>query len=304
LMFNLKRITKMAEEKTYVFGQDGASNSMWPLAFAGNNGFGGNGWGGGLIGLIAGLLFGGLWGGNGFGGWGGNGAAVAGDSATRDLILQGMNGNREAVATLSSTLHSDLNSVEAALSSLSVGLANVGAQVGMSGLQVVNAIQAGDASLSRQLCECCCENRLLTTQSGYENRIQTIEQTNLLGSQADRNTRSITDAIAAQTTMITKEFCDLKEREMQDKIDALTAANTTLKGQIDNAAQTAAIESYVASLVNPVISDVREIKAAQPATVTVQYPQLTVVPAASVYGNGNYGYGYGYGPVYGNGYWN
>lgn len=289
----------MAEEKTYVFGQDGA-NSMWPLAFAGGNGFGGNGWGGGLVGLIAGLLFGGLWGGNGFGGWGGNGAALAGDSATRDLILQGMNGNHDAISTLSTTLHSDLNSVEAALSTISTGLATIGGQVGMSSLQVVNAIQSGDASLSRQLCECCCENRLLTTQSGYENRIQTIEQTNQLGSQADRNTRSITDAIAAQTTMITKEFCDLKERELQDKIVSLTAANATLKSQIDNAAQTAAIESYVAALVNPVISDVREIKAAQPATVTVQYPQLTVVPATSVYGNGSFNFGV----PYGNGYWN
>lgn len=290
----------MAEEKTYVFGNDGA-NSMLPFAMN-NGGFGG--WGGGLIGLIAGLLFGGLWGGNGFGGWGGNGAGAAGmyanDSATRDLIIQGINGNHDAISTLSSTLHADLNSVESAISTLSVGLANVGAQVGMSGLQVVNAIQAGDASLSRQLCECCCENRLLTTKSGYENRIQTIEQTNQLGSQADRNTRSITDAIAAQTTMITKEFCDLKERELQDKIVSLTAANATLKSQIDNAAQTAAIESYVAALVNPVISDVREIKAAQPATVTVQYPQLTVVPATSVYGNGNFNYGV----PYGNGYWN
>lgn len=30
----------------------------------------------------------------------------------------------------------------------------------MSGLQVQNAIQSGDAAISRQLCECCCENRL------------------------------------------------------------------------------------------------------------------------------------------------
>lgn len=292
----------MAEEKTYVFGQDGAASSMWPLAFAGNNGVGG-GWGGGILGFLAGILCGGLWGGNGFSGFGSNAAAFAGDSATRDLIIQGINGNREAISTLSSTLHTDISSVEDALSSLGVGLANVGAQVGMSGLQVVNAIQAGDASLSRQLCECCCENRLLTTQSGYENRIQTIEQTNQLGSQADRNTRSITDAIAAQTTMITKEFCDLKEREMQDKIDSLTAANTALRGQIDNAAQTAAIESYVANLMNPLVSDVNAIKAAQPATVTVQYPQLTAVPAYSLYGNGSYGYNYGAFP-YGNGYWN
>lgn len=286
----------MAEEaKTYVFGNDGAS-SMWPLAAMSNGGFNG-GWGGGILGFLAGILFGGLWGGNGFGGWGGNGAAgmYANDSATRDLIIQGINGNREAIATLSSTLHTDLGDVQQALSTLSVGLANVGAQVGMSSLQVVNAIQAGDASLSRQLCECCCENRLLTTQQGYESRIATIEQTNQLGSQADRNTRSITDAIAAQTTLITKEFCDLKERELQNKIDSLTASNATLRGQIDNANQTAAIESYIASLVNPIISDVQAIKAAQPSTVAVQWPQLTAVPATSIYGNGSYmGYGYNY----------
>lgn len=296
----------MAEEaKTYVFGNDGAS-SMWPLAFAGNNGFGGNGWGGGILGFLAGILFGGLWGGNGFGGLGGNGAGAAGmyanDSATRDLIIQGINGNHEAISTLSSTLHTDLGDVQQALSALSVGLANVGAQVGMSSLQVVNAIQAGDASLSRQLCECCCENRLLTTQSGYENRIQTIEQTNQLGSQADRNARSITDAIAAQTTLITKEFCDLKERDMQEKIDLLTASNTALRNQIDNANQTAAIEAYVSGLVNPIAKEVNEIKACQPATTTVQWPQLTAVPAYTLYGNGNYGYGYGSFP-YGNGYW-
>lgn len=298
----------MAEEtKTYVFGQDGNANSMWPLAFAGNNGFGGNGWGGAGLGFIGGLLLGGLWNG-GFGGWGNNGnnaAAAAGmyanDSATRDLIMQGINGNKEAISTLSSTLNMDINQVQSEISTLSSGLATLSGQVGMSGLQIVNAIQAGDATLGRQLCECCCENRLLTTQQGYESRIATIEQTNQLGSQADRNTRSITDAIAAQTTMITKEFCDLKERELQDKITALTAANTTLRGQIDNANQTAAIEAYVSSLVTPIANEVSSIKASQPSTTTVQWPQLTAVPAYSLYGNGAYGFNYpGYG--YGNGY--
>ena len=157
----------MAEEaKTYVFGNDGA-NSMLPFAMANNGGWG-NGWGGGILGFLAGILFGGLWGGNGWGGFGGNGAGAAGmyanDSATRDLIIQGINGNHEAISTLSSTLHTDLGDVQQALSTLSVGLANVGAQVGMSSLQVVNAIQSGNAALSHQLCECCCENRLLTTQ--------------------------------------------------------------------------------------------------------------------------------------------
>ena len=109
----------MAEEaKTYVFGNDGANN-MWPLAFANNNGFGGNGWGGAGLGFIGGLLLGGLWNG-GFGGWGNNGgnnAAVAAgmyanDSATRDLIMQGINGNKEAISALATTLNMNVNQVQ------------------------------------------------------------------------------------------------------------------------------------------------------------------------------------------------
>jgi hypothetical protein len=113
-----------------------------------------------------------------------------------------------------------------------------------------------------------------------------------LGSQADRNTRSITDAIAAQTTAMTKEFCDLKERDMQEKIDLLTASNTALRNQIDNANQTAAIEAYVSGLVNPIAKEVNEIKACQPATVSVQYPNLSAVPTAQLYGFAPFSYGY------------
>ncbi len=174
-----------------------------------------------------------------------------------------------------------------------MAIASVAAQTGMTGLQVQNAILSGDASIVAKLQECCCENRLLTTTQGYETRIQTIEQTNQLGSQADRNTSSIINAINAQTIAMNDQFCALKERELQDKIDTLTAANTNLKGQIDNATQTAA----VAAMLAPIQKEVSEIKAAQPSTTVVQYPQLTAVPAYTLYGNGYYG---GY-PYYGTG---
>ena len=160
----------------------------------------------------------------------------------------------------------------------------------MSSLQVVNAIQSGDASLSRQLCECCCENRLLTTQQGYESRIATIEQTNQLGSQADRNANSIIGAINAQTVAMNDGFCAIKERELQSKIDALTASNTVLRTQIDNANQTAA----VAAMLAPIQKEVSDIKASQPSTVAVQWPNLTVIP--SYYGS-NYPY-YGTGSIW------
>ena len=284
----------MAEEKTYVFGNEG--NSL-PLAYALNNGNGwGNGlggWGGALIGFLLGAAVNGGWGG--FGGFGGNGgAALINGNNNTDVILQAINGTDADVRQLATTFNSDFNSMRQGVDDARMAIASVAAQTGMSGLQVQNAILSGDASIVAKLQECCCENRLLTTQQGYESRIQTIEQTNQLGSQADRNASSIINAINAQTVAMNEQFCAVKERELQDKIDLLTAQNTSLKGQIDNAAQTAA----VAAMLAPIQKEVSEIKAAQPATTTVTYPQLTAIPSYMLYGNGSYYPYYGSGSIW------
>lgn len=284
----------MAEDsKTYVFGND--SVPAW-LAYGNNNNngwFGGNGLAGGALGFLLGLVFG-NWGGfggfgNGFGG--GNAAASLGAQATAnsntELLMNAINGTDADIRQLATMANSDFDSMKTALATISAGLTNVGSQIGLSSLQVVNAIQSGNASLASQLCQCCCENRLLTTQQGYEARIQTIEQTNLLGAQADRNAKSITDAIAAQTVAMNDGFCAIKERELQSKIDSLTAQNTALRGQIDNAAQTA----QIAAMLAPIQSEVNAIKASQPNTVPVQWPNLTAVNNTPYYG-GFYGYGY------------
>lgn len=164
----------------------------------------------------------------------------------------------------------------------------------MGFLQVTNAIQAGNAQLSRQLCECCCENRLLTTQQGYEAQIRTIEQTNQLGAQADRNAASIVGAINSMHNDMTREFCDVREREMQSKIDTQSDIITQLRGQLDNDRQTA----QFASMIAPIQAQVNTIANKQPNTVPVQWPQLTAVNTTPYMGNGFYG------NVWGNGFGN
>jgi hypothetical protein len=284
----------MAEDaKTYVFGND--SVPAWLAYGNGNNGFlGGNGLAGGALGFLLGLVFGNGWGG--FGGFGNGGfggaAASLGAQATAnnntDLLMNAINGTDADVRQLATMANTDFDSMKTALGTINTALATLGGQFGISSLQIVNAIQSGNAALASQLCQCCCENRLLTTQQGYESRIQTIEQTNLLGSQADRNTKAITDAIAAQTVAMNDGFCAIKERELQDKVDSLTAQNTTLRSQIDNANQTA----QIAALLAPIKSDVDAIKASQPNTVAVQWPNLVAVNNTP-YSGGFYGYGYG-----------
>ena len=96
------------------------------------------------------------------------------------------------------------------------------------------------------------------------------------------------DAIADLKTTMVKEFCDLKERDMQEKINSLTASNSLLRSQIDNAAQTAAI----AGLIAPVAKEVDDIKCRMPQTVPVQWPQLTAVNTTPYVSGGFYGNGW------------
>lgn len=265
----------MSEEKTYVFGND--ANSMLPALMNGNCGFGGGWW---VIILLA-LL----WGRNGYN----NGdysqilASMNGNQG-RDLLAQGIAGNGSAIQQLATQFNCDKNAMAQALASLSTGIQTVGNSVGMSGAQVVNAIQQGNMQLASQISQCCCDNKLLVTQAGYENRIAISDQTGILGSKID-----------GQTALINDRFCQLEMREMQNKIDALREANSSLRGQIDNANQTAQITSYVNSVVSPVAADVAALKAAAPPTVAVPYPQLSAVPTAYLYG----GYGpYGTGSIW------
>lgn len=287
------------------FSSDGGLNSVLPwVAMNNSGGLGGNflggGFGGSLIGGFLGALFPNLFGGNRWGNNSGGGssdaaaAAALGAQATAnnnaDLIISAVTAQgeqqRQAIQTLSTMLGQDFNIVNSNVQSLQTVLATVAANQGMNVMQVINAIQAGNASIASQLCQCCCENRLLTTEQGYQAQIRTIEQTNQLGSQADRNTASIVGAITALQANMTKEFCDVKEREMQAKINQQAETITQLRGKIDNANQTAQINAYVGSLIAPLQQQVNAIMAKMPNTVPVQYPQLSVVNTTP-----NYGYG-------------
>lgn len=275
----------MTEEsaKTYVF--DSARGSMDPstlLALMNNGGgFGGGNW---MWIIFLFFLYG--WGGNGlFGGRGaagGLGAEINGDYG-RSLLLQAINGNGTAISQLASTLNCDVNAIQSAINSVQQSVASVGTQVGMTGAQVTSAINAGNQALSSQLAQCCCDNKLLITTQGYENRIATAEQTAFLGAKIDN-----------QTNIITDKFCDLEKRELQNKIDSLREQNSTLMGQISNANQTAAIQSYVSSLVTPIAQDVASLKACQPPTINVPYPNVAAVPTipntyCNVYGPFGFG---------------
>lgn len=282
------------EAKTYVF--DSARNSMDPatlLAMMNNNGFGGGNW---MWIIFLFFLYG--WGGNGFfGNRGGLGAEINGDYG-RTLLLQAINGNGNAIGQLATTLNCDINAVQTALNALQISIQSVGNQVGMSGMQTINAIQAGNQQLAAQLAQCCCDNKLLITTQSYENRIANAEQTSFLGSKIDFNGANITNKIADQTALLNDKFCQLEMREMQNKIDALREERSSLMSTLSNEHQTAAIQNYVASVVSPIAAKVNSIEGRLPQTVTLPYSCATAVPTSAVYS----GF-YGNGSIFTNGAW-
>ena len=308
----------MDDSKVFMFPEGASKSSIDPnlwMALNNNGGFGGNGnwiW----------LLF--LWMMWGYGGNGGFGNGMNGgagflanqlnNNAGRDLILQALNGRADALSQLASITNSNVDSVRNTIGQLQLGIQQATSQVGMSGLETINALQLGNATLSRQICECCCENRLAianqtnaiqsqmaanhaaatlqAAQAEAADQLAVCQQTNALGSQADRNTNNILNAIANQNTLITKEFCDLKERELQNKINTQGDIITQLRGQISNDKQTEAFNAAINSL----NEKINILAAKQPNTVPVQYPNIVAANATPYVGN------YGFYPQ--NNFWN
>lgn len=253
-----------------------------PIGGFGNGGiFGSNGFSndiGGLITLaIVASIFG--WnngGGFGFGGnGGGNGAAgflsnqISNDTG-RELIMQAIanqgEASRTATQTLSTMLGQDFNLVNNSIQSIQNALNTIGANQGMSTLQIVNAIQSGNASLAAQFQQCCCQNQLAM-----------CNQTNTLQNTMNANGQRNVDAIADLKATMIQSFCDVKEREMQSKIDTQADIITQLRNAADNANQTNQIIGYVNSVVAPLQKSVTEIENKMPNTVPITWPNLTAV---------------------------
>ena len=131
------------------------------LANKDNDGLGGSN---GLLWIFLLILFWG--GGTGFGNRGGD-AAVEGQveaaiakAEARGLsdtaVLNAIQGNKEAIAQIANTLGIQFEAVRSTLASMTNGICDLGYKLGQDTASLMSAISGGNASLSRQLADCCC----------------------------------------------------------------------------------------------------------------------------------------------------
>ena len=206
-------------------------NMVFAMMNNGRNGFGGEG--GWFLWVIF-LFFLMGWGGNGWGGLGGNrGGQSAADlgnlinnDAGRELLMSAIQGNGNAIGQLATTLHCDVNAIQTAIGGLQTQLCNIGSQIGLSGQQIINAVQAGNCQIASQIASCCCDVRNAITTQGYENQLRTVQQTGEIVQNATNNTNVLAAKLDAQTQLITDRFCQLEMREMANTIQQLRDERT------------------------------------------------------------------------------
>lgn len=242
-------------------------------------------------------------------GWGGNGfgrgnqaetnsdfarlAAMGNQNNNTDLLMQAINGNKDAINTLSTNLNCDVKSIDNALCSIQNAIGKVGGEVGFSAERVINAVNAGDCNVIKAISDCCCTTQrsidsvnLNLTQMNADNRLSICQQTNTLQNAITSgfNTLSSENAtrfnilgakIDAQTQIINDKFCQLEMREMQNKIDTLRDEKNALQSSALLQQQTSNIVSQI-----------------RPCPVPAY---LTCNPYGCNGGLNGYGYGYPYG---------
>lgn len=282
------------------------------------------------MGILA-SMFG--WNNGGFGGMGGaNGVGFLANQLNndngRDLIMQAVTSqgeqSRTATQTLSTMLGQDFNLVNSGIQLIQSSLANIAAQQGMTPLQIINSIQSGNAALSQQLCQCCCDNKFAIAQqtselqqgmnagfngvqmglnqgfNGVERGLGGIQTQMALNAGKDelatcQQTYTLTDGANRNTQAVLAKLDAMQTQALQDKLDAAREKNTQLAGEISQLNQNQYIAGVVGQSIAPINGalaalnkEVDDIKCKLPNTVNVQYPNLVAVNATPYVSGGIY----------------
>ena len=257
--------------------------------------FGGDGF---LLLFILLLFGGGNW------GWGNRGqatndAAITGaldaaiqkaraDGVSDSMIMDAIRGNQTAIQTLATTFNTDIGNVQQSLCALNGGIDKLSGQIGLTGQQVINAIQTGNMGLTQQLMSCCCDVKSLVLEQENNVRMATMEQTNTLSDRMRTGFAETRQLIDNQTAQMVAGFQSIKDMFTQNKIDTLQATVTQLQNNANNSTQTAYLQNYVNSQVAPIQTAVNTLlnRVSPPPVPAV------VVGSSNTYGANNYAYGW------------
>ena len=279
-------------------GGFGGANAMLPAMMMGG-GFGGGMWNNPIwaIVFLAFLRNGGLWGDNNCGSGNCSTSQLSAIQETlasnqgQTLLMNAIQGNATSIKELASVIGCDFNAVQTAINGVQSAICNLGSKNDMNAMQIVNAINSGDSSIANQLASCCCDVKQLVTNQGYESRIATLQQTNMIAKgfgDVNYATQAQTNALAqnndANTRSILAKLDQIEDSRKDREINSLTAQLAAVNARAERQAELAPINKALA-----------DIQCRQVSTITVPNPSAVAVPTCLAYGAGLYGAGqFGY----------
>lgn len=290
----------MSDTKTFVFGEQGNSslNALLPFlqqkgidpaylsGLMNNNGgfFGNNAWEGIIALIVVAAIFGN---GNGNGLFGGNNNA---NNAEREMLMSAIQRNGTDLSQLAQTIGCSNSRLQDAIGQISTQICNFAGQNGLSFQQVINSIQAGNANIASQLCNCCCDIKQgiaesnYLTERGFCNTNQILAKGfSDIGYASQAQTCELTNAIKDSTAQILAGQAAIEKRELQREIATLQDERQTYK-----------LGNMIAAATNPILAEVESIKC--------KLPKTEVIPATPEYVPVNRSINVGYAPYCANGF--
>lgn len=105
---------------------------------------------------------------------------------------------------------------------------------------VMNAINLGNLNLIQQLKDCCCQNQRQVIEMGYQNQIQTINQTN-----------DLQTALRVENGLTRTEVAAFRQAWEQSKYNDVVAEKTRLQTELDLLRTNQTTQAYFQQFVAP-----------------------------------------------------
>lgn len=229
------------------------------------------------------MMYGNGWGG--FGGFGGGANGGAGfisnqlnNDAGRQLIMQAVQGNANAIDRIATLLNTTHDQVQQGICSLNSTILTLNGDMKMTGMQIINAMQSGNSALQSQICQGLSNlmNTISTGDAGILNAINAKSAADQL--QNCQLRYDLTESMNRGFLAIDNKIDALESNRKDREITALTAQVAKLEGQQYTAG---VVQNAVAPILGQlagIANEVEAIKRCQPQTITLPNNQYTAVP--------------------------
>ena len=196
------------------------------------------------------------------------------------LLMNAIKGNADAAQELATTINCNFNAVQQAINAVQQAICNVSNQTGMASMQIVNAINSGNATIANQLASCCCDVKQSILTQGYETRLASLQQNQALqngfaaiGYNMADNACQLKQNANNNTAAIIAKLDAIEDSRKDREIASLTAQLATVNARAERQAELA-----------PIYQKLSDIQCRQPQTVTLPYSCATAVPTTALYG--------------------